>query len=40
MLENTAFLLTDASLPQILGFLVYGGCTVGFILYIAHIVRE
>jgi hypothetical protein len=27
-------------LPQILGFLVYGGCTVGFILYILYLVRE
>jgi hypothetical protein len=40
MLQETAFKLADAGLPQILGFLVYGGCTVGFILYILYLVRE
>jgi hypothetical protein len=40
MLEDTVFSVANAGLPQILGFLVYAGCTVGFILYIGWIVRE
>jgi hypothetical protein len=40
MLSDTVFSLADAGLPQILGFLIYGGCTVGFILYLIFLVRE
>jgi hypothetical protein len=40
MLEHTAFSLSDAGLPQIFAFLVYGSCTVGFILYLIYLVRE
>jgi hypothetical protein len=40
MLQDTVFTLADAGLPQILGFLVYGGCTVGFIIYLVYLVRE
>ena len=40
MLQETVFKLADAGLPQMLGLLVYGGCKVGFILYLVYIVRE
>ncbi len=34
------FKLADAGLPQMLGFLIYGGCTVGFIIYLFYLVRQ
>lgn len=40
MLSDTVFPFADAGLPQILGFIIYGGCTVGFILYLVYLVRE
>jgi len=39
MLEHTAFLLSDAGLPQIFAFAVYAGCTVGFIIFLFYLVR-
>ena len=40
MLPNSFFQLGDAGLPQILGFLIYGGCTVGFIIFLVYLVRQ
>jgi hypothetical protein len=39
MLQETVFSLSQAGLPQILGFLIYGGCTVGFIVFLVVLVR-
>ncbi|BCH18328.1 MULTISPECIES: hypothetical protein [Mesorhizobium] len=40
MLQDTVFKLADAGLPQMLGFLIYGGCTVGFIIFLVYLVRQ
>lgn len=40
MLQDTVFKLADAGLPQMLGFLIYGSCTVGFILFLLYLVRQ
>jgi hypothetical protein len=39
MLEDTVFSFTQAGLPQRLGFVIYGGCTIGFIIYLFVLVR-
>lgn len=39
MLQETVFSFTQAGLPQILGFLIYGTCTVGFIGFLVVLVR-
>jgi hypothetical protein len=40
MLQDTVFKLVDAGWPQMLGFVIYGGCTVGFIVYLVYLVRQ
>jgi hypothetical protein len=40
MLQDTVFNIADVGLPQMLGFLIYAGCTVGFILYLLYLVRQ
>jgi hypothetical protein len=40
MLENTAFLLADAGPIQIVAFLIYAICTVGFCAWLVYLVRE
>ncbi|WP_256380269.1 MULTISPECIES: hypothetical protein [Bradyrhizobium] len=40
MLEHTAFLLADAGPSQVVAFLIYGICTVGFCAWLIYLVRE
>jgi len=40
MLENTAFLLADASGLQILAFVFFGIATIAFFVWVAYLVRQ
>jgi hypothetical protein len=40
MLENTAFLFADAAPSQVVAFLIYAICTVGFCAWLIYLVRE
>ncbi|WOH47535.1 hypothetical protein [Bradyrhizobium sp. sBnM-33] len=40
MLENTAFLFADAGPSQVIAFVIYATCTVGFIAWLIYLVRE
>jgi hypothetical protein len=39
MLEEMAFSLAQASPSQVMGFVIYGTCTIAFIAWIIHLVR-
>lgn len=40
MLEHTAFLFADAGPSQIIGFIIYATCTIGFCAWLVYLVRE
>ena len=40
MLEQTAFLISDAGLIQIVAFILFAVCVIGFCGWLIYLVRE
>jgi hypothetical protein len=40
MLENTAFLFSDAGPVQVVAFILFALCTIGFCAWLVYLVRE